>query len=77
MVYEAQDRIVCKCGHIFCFGCGANWHEPVLCKFQKKWTEKCDEDAGTASWITLNTKDCPKCKVPIEKNGGCNHMVSN
>ena len=29
----------------------------------------------TASWITVNTKECPLCTVSIEKNGGCNHMT--
>jgi hypothetical protein len=25
-------------------------------------------------WLEKYTEDCPKCKTPIEKNGGCNHM---
>ena len=29
----------------------------------------------TANWMQANTKECPKCKSTIEKNGGCNHMV--
>ena len=27
------------------------------------------------TWINDNTKNCPKCNTPIEKNQGCNHMV--
>lgn len=26
-------------------------------------------------WILVNTKMCPKCRTPIEKNQGCNHMT--
>jgi ankyrin repeat/IBR domain-containing protein 1 len=26
-------------------------------------------------WIKANTKKCPKCKTPIEKDEGCNHMT--
>src|SRR5690348_2365825 len=40
----------------------------------KKWLKKCADDSETSNWISSNTKDCPKCNKPIEKNGGCNHM---
>ncbi len=29
----------------------------------------------TQEWKRINTKDCPKCKSPILKNGGCEHMT--
>jgi IBR (half RING finger) domain-containing protein len=31
-------------------------------------------DAATAAWILANTKPCPRCKVRIEKNGGCDYI---
>lgn len=40
------------------------------------WKKKCDDDSETSNWIAANTKECPKCQVTIEKDGGCNHMVS-
>ncbi|KAG9348049.1 hypothetical protein JZ751_004069 [Albula glossodonta] len=33
------------------------------------------EDALSDSWISENTKECPKCSATIQKNGGCNKMV--
>ena len=26
-------------------------------------------------WIKANTRPCPQCNIPIEKNDGCNHMT--
>jgi len=26
-------------------------------------------------WFTANTKKCPRCSTPIQKDDGCNHMV--
>lgn len=75
VIYVESRPVACKCGHIFCFECGENWHDPVLCRFLKKWIKKCDDDSETSNWIAANTKECPKCNVTIEKDGGCNHMV--
>ncbi|KPM11073.1 hypothetical protein QR98_0096390 [Sarcoptes scabiei] len=44
--------------------------KPVKC-----YCGKCDDDSETSNWIAANTKECPKCQVTIEKDGGCNHMI--
>jgi len=31
-------------------------------------------DDSSKDWIQKNSRPCPKCFVPITKNGGCNHM---
>eukprot|EP01135_Chromosphaera_perkinsii_P005909 Nk52_evm4s371 gene=Nk52_evmTU4s371 len=67
--------VKCSCGNIFCFGCGEDVHDPVKCDMLKEWLQKCADDSETANWIAANTKECPKCRVTIEKNGGCNHMM--
>jgi ankyrin repeat/IBR domain-containing protein 1 len=43
---------------------------------------ECDErkqgggdDVANALWVRANTKPCPRCKTPIEKDEGCNHMA--
>lgn len=36
----------------------------------KAWVKKCQDDSETSNWISANTKDCPKCRSAIEKNGG-------
>ena len=56
---------------------------PLACAAAERWeqlTEKQRGGEGVTSnpqnigWIMDNTKPCPNCKAPIEKNGGCNHM---
>ncbi|CAG2104951.1 unnamed protein product [Medioppia subpectinata] len=68
-------RVVCsQCRSSFCFKCGADYHAPTLCQTIKLWLTKCEDDSETANYISAHTKDCPKCHICIEKNGGCNHM---
>lgn len=73
--YVSDKPVTCRCGHTFCFACGQNWHDPVKCNILRKWIKKCDDDSETSNWIAANTKECPKCRSIIEKDGGCNHMV--
>lgn len=38
------------------------------------WIRKNSAESENLNWILANTKPCPKCKRPIEKNQGCMHM---
>jgi ariadne-1 len=55
------------CRTSFCFQCGQSWHEPIKCKWLKKWQKKCHDDSETSNWIAANTKECPKCHATIGK----------
>lgn len=68
-------RTVCDhCKTTFCFRCAMEYHAPTDCVTIKKWLTKCADDSETANYISAHTKDCPRCHICIEKNGGCNHM---
>ena len=66
--------VVCKCGNAFCFKCGNESHRPCDCPTTINWKNKNSAESENITWIMANTKQCPKCRKPIEKNQGCNHM---
>jgi ariadne-1 len=41
----------------------------------RKWITKNSAESENLNWILANTKPCPKCHRPIEKNQGCMHMT--
>jgi hypothetical protein len=77
--------------HRFCFACGEGVHWPVRCEQIEQWKQKMREEIGEVDedgendkdvndmaqklWLKANTRPCPQCNVPIEKNDGCNHMT--
>ncbi|KAL9172513.1 hypothetical protein ABFS82_03G053300 [Erythranthe guttata] len=65
-------EVECACGLQFCFGCSSEAHSPCSCKMWESWTRKCSDESETVNWMQVNTKFCPKCHKPVEKNGGCN-----
>ncbi|CAM6106301.1 unnamed protein product [Calypogeia fissa] len=67
--------IVCKCSHNFCWNCLEEAHRPVDCETVAKWILKNSAESENMNWILANSKPCPKCKRPIEKNQGCMHIT--
>jgi ariadne-1 len=67
--------ITCECSQVFCFQCGEEAHDPVNCAQLQEWNMKNKSESLTATWMVANTKNCPKCKIRIEKNLGCMHMT--
>ncbi|KAJ4962158.1 hypothetical protein NE237_022097 [Protea cynaroides] len=65
-------EVECACGLQFCFSCSSEAHSPCSCMMWELWTKKCKDESETVNWMTVNTKPCPKCYKPVEKNGGCN-----
>lgn len=42
---------------------------PIDCDGLLTWLDRINKgDDDTATWMKLNTKPCPKCKRPIQKN---------
>lgn len=66
--------VQCKCGQWTCWKCGEKVHAPLQCQNVPIWKGK-EKKSATFLWMAENTKQCPNCKLMIEKNGGCNHMT--
>jgi len=61
-----------SCDTSFCFHCAEGPHQPARCDDHKEW----QRIFGSSSfYIRKNSKPCPSCHVPIEKNQGCNHVT--
>ncbi|KAJ8319887.1 hypothetical protein KUTeg_001474 [Tegillarca granosa] len=85
---DTSRAVDCGNGHYFCWDCIGEAHEPSSCENWKRWHQKIAEvkpeelhgtDSDTESaanclWLVTNSKACPNCKSPIQKNEGCNHM---
>ncbi|CAO2146364.1 unnamed protein product [Urochloa humidicola] len=67
--------VFCACRHGFCWRCGEEAHRPVSCETVRAWLDKNNSYSATANWVLDNTKPCPKCLMPLEKDQGCMHMT--
>ncbi|KAL1324006.1 hypothetical protein HN51_034203 [Arachis hypogaea] len=67
--------VSCLCSYCFCWNCTEEAHRPVDCGTVSKWILKNSAESENMNWILANSKPCPKCKRPIEKNQGCMHMT--
>ncbi|VVA90133.1 unnamed protein product [Arabis nemorensis] len=67
--------VSCLCSHSFCWNCTEEAHRPVNCDTVAQWILKNSAESENMNWILANSKPCPRCKRPIEKNHGCMHMT--
>ncbi|XP_062192342.1 probable E3 ubiquitin-protein ligase ARI8 [Phragmites australis] len=67
--------VSCNCKFSFCWNCTEEAHRPLNCETVSKWVLKNSAESENMNWILANSKPCPKCKRPIEKNQGCMHMT--
>jgi len=59
-----------KCNHKTCLKHRVVWHSEMTCQEYETNVEP------NTRWVNANTKECPRCKVPIEKaDDGCDHMT--
>uniref|UniRef100_A0A5B7C2E3 RBR-type E3 ubiquitin transferase n=1 Tax=Davidia involucrata TaxID=16924 RepID=A0A5B7C2E3_DAVIN len=75
VVGSGSYDVTCLCSFGFCWNCTEEAHRPVDCGTVAKWILKNSAESENMNWILANSKPCPKCKRPIEKNQGCMHIT--
>ncbi|GAB5373040.1 hypothetical protein AAMO2058_001715900 [Amorphochlora amoebiformis] len=72
---KVSDLAKCKCGHSFCFKCLEAPHAPVPCAQYQDFRTRSAGEYQQRLWFQMNTMQCPRCSVRIEKNRACLHMT--
>ncbi|CAA6668295.1 unnamed protein product [Spirodela intermedia] len=75
VVGSGSYDVGCNCSHSFCWNCTEEAHRPVDCGTVSRWILKNSAESENMNWILANSKPCPRCKRPIEKNQGCMHIT--
>ncbi|XP_063969212.1 uncharacterized protein LOC129281146 isoform X2 [Lytechinus pictus] len=73
--------VPCECGVSWCSECKEVAHWPATCKQAEQYHQYMKEtgvDHVRSEHIrSVEVKRCPSCRNPMQKNGGCMHMMCN
>ncbi|XP_022243211.1 E3 ubiquitin-protein ligase RNF14-like isoform X2 [Limulus polyphemus] len=76
-----------QCSFAFCTSCRNSWHQGTPCisieevlkntslERNNNTQQKTYEELISVYCISKTTRKCPQCKVPIEKQNGCNKVI--
>ena len=73
--------VMCYCNFTWCFKCQHQDHWPSSCEANKIYQRQKSnllsqyDDNGNLLDNFVSMKRCPSCSYPIDKNGGCDHMM--
>ena len=74
-----EDDVKLRCASCdleWCFKCHAPWHAELTCKTFKKGDKQFqDWTKGMRLQGDANCRQCPTCRVYIQRNEGCDHMT--
>ncbi|CAG8549267.1 17045_t:CDS:2, partial [Racocetra fulgida] len=71
---SGQEHTTGACGEKSCFTHDVPWHSGLTCDEFSEQLQTKDYTANRA-YYERHTKPCPRCKMSIEKNHGCDHMT--
>jgi len=74
---DTQSYTCPTCKHTYCANCLVSHSRSVSCKEAQETQDPSKNEAAFEKWVKENTKPCPHCKKPIQKNDGCKHMTCN
>jgi hypothetical protein len=64
------------CGFKRCTICDRAWHQDETCEqYTRRLAAQPGEVDASETWVANNSRKCPGCQSPIQKNEGCDHMT--
>lgn len=72
---SSESHTPCSCSDWITWQQRVEEEIEAVSKFNSAGKLNSENDMANAMWLAANTKRCPRCTSPIEKDEGCNHMT--
>ena len=75
---RVRRRVVCPvCDVAACIPCAVAWHDHLTCQQYQHWRKENAQGDSALQELAQREgwKDCPRCKLYIERSEGCNHLT--